>query len=180
MLSWGGNLIWASVSLSAKRTKNSCILVLWRSNYLSSAAPRRILGGCWIKREFSSLFLGMVFTTYVQFFNLFSISESKEFQVLFSFATTDFFQIMHWQGDRWVTQCLIGKHISELLTVILKCGCRLDYNWFGINKNIYDNYSCSTWELLLVPCDLFTISGWSPINFIFVIKKVFISKWLAS
>lgn len=76
----------------------------------------------------------MVFTTYVQFFNLFSISESKESQVLSSFATTDFFQIMHWQGDRLVTQCLIGKHISELLTVILKCGCRLDYNWFGIIK----------------------------------------------
>lgn len=66
-----------------------------------------------------------------KFFLIFFSSGSKEAQVFFSFATTDFLQI----------KCIIkvtGKsfRIWEIYFWISVSQCQLDYNWFGIDKYV--------------------------------------------
>ena len=74
-----------------------------------------------------------------------------------------------------MTPCLIGEYISDLI-FILKCGCKLKSEWFGLDKNTH-NYSCSLYgSFYWVSYDMFTISSGSPNKFYFVVKSLYFQK----
>lgn len=80
-----------------------------------------------------------------------------------------------------MTQCLAGDCISELI-VILKCGCKLEYNWFGTGKNLYTTITAALYMASFTGC--LTICLLSQVqvqtNFIFVVKSLYFQNdWLA-
>ena len=75
-----------------------------------------------------------------------------------------------------MSPCLFAEYISDLI-FILKCGCKLKSEWFGLDKNTH-NYSCSLYGSFYWVSYVYYLK-WKSKQILFCSKKsLFPKDWL--